>query len=232
MKKIINYSVKPESKIQNEIIEYLELRKWYVRILHGNAHQSGMPDLFICRRSMGWRFVEVKQPKAYIFTENQAIDFPKFQKEGVGIWVLTAATDHEYMKLSAPANWWHYFEPTKIRSPKDKKKPPDEVGPEAIIQRAIVARLELEGWFVKRVHCDVFQVGLPDLLACKRGEGFRWIEVKNPTRYKFTGAQYECFPRLMSEGVGVWILIGDSDSEINKLKGPPNWTDYLKGASL
>lgn len=226
-KRIINWAARPEAKIQKAVIDFLILRGWFVKVLHGNAYQAGMPDLFICKRSLGWRFLEIKQPDKYMFTEDQCRTFPRLAKEGVGVWIMNAATPHEYNKLFLPANWWTYFEPTKMRTAKDTRRvPPEPKGPEAEIQKAIMARLTAEGWFVQVLHGDLYQIGLPDLFACKKGEGWRFIEVKNPASYKFTPAQYECFPRLMSEGIGVWIL--GSDSEINLLGGPANWTDYLK----
>lgn len=225
--KIINYAVKPEARIQKEIIEYLELRKWFVKILHGNIHQTGMPDLFICKRSLGWRFVEVKQPEKYMFTEAQCATFPKFAEAGVGIWILTAAIEQQYNLLFKPCNWYHYFTPEHMRSAAPKRSvPPAAKGPEAEIQRSVIQALKADGWFVKVLHGDLYQHGFPDLFACKKGFGFRLIEIKNPASYRFTAAQYECFPRLMSEGVGIWILT--SDSEISKLSGPANWMEYLK----
>lgn len=227
--RIINYASRPEAKIQNAIRTHLELHKWYVKVLHGNAYQTGMPDLFVCKRSSGWRFIEVKQPEKYMFTSDQCETFPKFAQAGVGIWVMTAATPHEYSKLFLPANWHIYFTPTHMRSAKTKKAiPPKPKGPEAEIQEAVIKALEKEGWFCKVLHGDMYQNGFPDLFVCKKGSGFRFVEIKNPKSYRFTGAQYECFPRLMSEGVGIWIL--GSDFEIKKLDGPPNWMDYLKGA--
>lgn len=225
--RIINYAERPEAKIQRAIIDYLELRKWYVKILHGNIYQAGMPDLFACKRSSGWRFIECKQPVKYMFTEDQCDTFPKLASAGVNLWILTAATEHEYNKLFLPCNWYHFFTPEHMRSGKLKKKePPKATGPEAEIQESIIKALEADGWFVKVLHGDLYQHGFPDLFACKKGHGWRFVEVKNPVAYRFTAAQYECFPRLMSEGVGVWILT--SDSEINKLDSPANWTDYLK----
>ena len=106
----------------------------------------------------------------------------------------------------------------KIRSKK---------GPEAIIQKQIIAFLTLRGWFVKPTHGNMYQSGFPDLYACKRRYGTRWIEVKNPESYKFTPAQMEDFPRLTAEGVGIWILTAATELEYKKLFQPPNWWTYL-----
>ena len=229
--KIINYAARPEAKIQSEIIDGLRLNQWFVKVLHGNAYQTGMPDLFACKRSSGWRFIECKQPVKYMFTEGQCESFPKLAAAGVNIWVMTAWNPHEYNKLFLPCNWYHYFTPEHMRSGKTaKREPPKESGPEAAIQERLIRTLQEDGWYVKVLHGDLYQHGFPDLFACKKGHGWRFIEVKNPAAYRFTAAQYECFPRLMSEGVGVWILVDNTDFEIKKLDGPANWTDYLKGS--
>lgn len=100
----------PEDIIQSDLIDFLKIRDWFVQVLHGNLYQFGMPDLFIAKRGFGYRFVEVKNPVKYAFTGAQLETFPKLQAAGVGIWVLTAATEHEYKKLFLPANWYHYLD--------------------------------------------------------------------------------------------------------------------------
>ncbi len=114
----------PEAKIQTDIIRFLEDRKWYVRSTHGNVYSSGWPDLYACRRRFHCgvpaegihysneplvRWIEVKHAKKYRFTGAQLSDFPKFTSQGVGIWVLTAATEAEYAKLFRPPNWYQYL---------------------------------------------------------------------------------------------------------------------------
>jgi hypothetical protein len=100
-------------------------------------------------------------------------------------------------------------------------------GPEAIIQEALEEFLILRGWLVRSLHGNLYQFGFPDLYIAKRTFGSRWVEVKNPESYKFTNAQLELFPKLMAEGIGVWILIAATESEYNKLFSPPNWFQYL-----
>lgn len=215
----------PEAKIQEDLIKFLKVRGWFVKVLHGNAYQQGLPDLFICQRRFGYRFVECKQPEKYIFTYAQSKAFPEMTKAGVGIWILTSATEREYIKLWSAPNWWTYFDEKHIRSKETKTKPPPETGPEAEIQRRVIEALEKDGWFVKVLHGDVYQHGMPDLFACRKGDGWRFIEIKNPVNYRFTNAQYETFPRLQSEGVGIWILT--SETEIPLLGQPYNWYKFL-----
>lgn len=78
---------------------------WTVLVTHGSAYQSGFPDLYCMHPKYGSRWVEVKNPTAYQFTAAQLQTFPMFQACGVGIWVLTAATDIEIDKIFKPPNW-------------------------------------------------------------------------------------------------------------------------------
>jgi hypothetical protein len=102
-------------------------------------------------------------------------------------------------------------------------------GPEAIIQEAIVKKLRYLEWLIRETHGNMYQTGFPDIYAAHRKYGQRWIEVKDPKRKGdiFTPAQHEFFPQLHAAGVGVWILVGDSDSEIEKLFKAPNWWQFL-----
>lgn len=100
-------------------------------------------------------------------------------------------------------------------------------GPEAIIQEAIIKQLRYREWFVKVTHGNMFQAGFPDLYAAHALYGARWIEVKNPLAYSFTHQQMVDFPKFSAAGVGIWILVSDSDLEYRKLFNPPNWHTYL-----
>lgn len=99
----------PEAIIQENLVKFLMERGWFVKITTGNMYQQGFPDLYICKRRYGTRWVEVKNPKSYKFTPAQMEDFPRLAAEGVGIWILTAATEAEYAKLFKPANWWTFL---------------------------------------------------------------------------------------------------------------------------
>jgi len=100
-------------------------------------------------------------------------------------------------------------------------------GPEHKIQQKIIDKLTLGGWFVKSTHGNMYQQGFPDLYACHRSYGTRWIEVKNPLSYHFTEAQIHDFSIMSGKGVGIYVLVSDSDDEIKKLFGPSNWHMYL-----
>ena len=96
---------KPETIIQNKIMDLLKTKDWFVKHTHGNAFQAGFPDLYAAHRIYGTRWIEVKNPTGYAFTPAQLDTFPMFAAKGVGIWVLTAATELEYLKLFKPPNW-------------------------------------------------------------------------------------------------------------------------------
>lgn len=106
-------------------------------------------------------------------------------------------------------------------------KPKGGIGPEAKIQNAIVHMLRGKGWFVKETHGSMYQSGFPDVFACHSRYGQRWIEVKNPEHYVFTGAQLEDFPKLCANGSAVWVLVAATEQEYEKLFKPCNWFFYL-----
>jgi len=81
-------------------------------VMHGNAFQRGIPDLYLFRKDVGARWVDVKNPKRYSFTKPQRIKWPFWQSRGISIWILTAATQAEYDKLFAPPNWLEYWKPS------------------------------------------------------------------------------------------------------------------------
>jgi hypothetical protein len=99
---------KPESLLQKKIINFLKVRDWSVDSTHGNAYQSGFPDLFACHHQYGSRWIEVKMPVGYAFTPAQLEQFPRWSSKNVGIYILTAATQEQYELLFKPANW-HMF---------------------------------------------------------------------------------------------------------------------------
>ena len=98
----------PEAKIQDAIVKYLRNLGWYVKNTHGNMFQSGLPDLYCAHKKYGTRWIEVKNPGKYAFTAAQLENFPQMTAAGVGIWVLTAGTDAEYLKLFERPNWYQF----------------------------------------------------------------------------------------------------------------------------
>lgn len=95
---------RPEKAIQDAIIQALRARGWYVNPTHGNACQSGFPDLYCFHETKGVRWIEVKNPKAFSFTEAQKLWYPRFIKCKVSVWVLMGATDADIALLDGPPN--------------------------------------------------------------------------------------------------------------------------------
>lgn len=98
-----------ESKLQKDIITYLEVRNWMAEPTTMNQYQSGFPDVYCFHTKYGPRWVEVKKAKGYTFTKAQKFKFPKWHKVGVGIWILCDDTEEEYDKLFQPPNWLDYW---------------------------------------------------------------------------------------------------------------------------
>ena len=96
---------KLELEIQRELVEFLCARGWHVERMLGNSYQFGIPDLFCFHQKWGMRWVEVKRPQGYSFTLRQKQKFPEWEKAGVGIWILVAATQEQYDLLFKPPNW-------------------------------------------------------------------------------------------------------------------------------
>ena len=106
-------SRQPENIIQGDIIKFLKLRNWYVMNMTGNYEQMGVPDLYACHSTYGPRWIEVKRAGKYRFTKWQVPVFLELTKKGIGIWILTAATEAEYKKLFGPPNWYMFLEVMK-----------------------------------------------------------------------------------------------------------------------
>jgi hypothetical protein len=99
----------PEYRIQSDLIDYLEARGWLVERLIGNAFQVGIPDLFAHHPKWGSRWIDVKVEGKYSFTKAQKLKWPKWEKFGVGIWILTGADQDNYDKLFAFPNMRDYW---------------------------------------------------------------------------------------------------------------------------
>lgn len=96
------------------------------------------------------------------------------------------------------------------------------VGPEALIQAAIIKELKSQDWYVKVLFGNLYQSGVPDLFAANSKYGQRFIEVKNPDSFSFTPAQCAEFPKMIASGVGIWILFDSAPEELMKLFKPAN----------
>lgn len=112
MRKISGSKHRPEWRIQQALIKFLTARKWLVEHTHGNLFQQGFPDLFLHHIKWGYRWVDCKVKGKYTFTKAQKQKWPIWERHGVGIWILTDATQEEYDKLFGPPNWRDYWKPS------------------------------------------------------------------------------------------------------------------------
>lgn len=101
----------PEWYIQRDLKEFLRARQWQVEQTHGNLFQTGFPDLYVAHLKWGQRWIDCKNPAAYSFTPAQRQKWPVWDSFGIGIWILTAASQEEYDKLFGPPNWRDYWKP-------------------------------------------------------------------------------------------------------------------------
>jgi hypothetical protein len=103
---------KLELHIQRELVEFLRTRGWHVEKMLANSYQMGIPDLYCYHKKWGERWVEVKRPKDYSFTKRQRQKWPEWEKAGIPLWILTAATQEQYDLLFKPPNWREFWKPS------------------------------------------------------------------------------------------------------------------------
>jgi hypothetical protein len=103
---------RPEWHIQQALIEFLKTRDWLVEPTHGSVYQTGFPDLYLFHPKWKERWVDCKVAGRYSFTSAQRIKWPEWSGKGVGIWILTAATEDQYAKLFQPPNWLDFWKPS------------------------------------------------------------------------------------------------------------------------
>jgi hypothetical protein len=103
---------KLERYIQRELVEFLRTRGWHVERMFADAYQNGIPDLYCFHKKWGERWVEVKRPEGYSFTLRQRQRWPVWEKAGIGIWILTAATQEQYDLLFNSPNWRDFWRPS------------------------------------------------------------------------------------------------------------------------
>jgi len=102
---------KKEKKLQDGWIQFLEARHWFVEVMHASANLSGFPDLFACHEEHGIRLIEIKLPNMVgsRFTDAQMEKFPKFEKHGAPVYILTEVCHSEYEKLFLPQGNFHTY---------------------------------------------------------------------------------------------------------------------------
>jgi hypothetical protein len=103
---------KLEVHIQRKLVEFLRARGWHVERMFANSYQVGCPDLYCFHKEQGARWIEVKRPDGYSFTRAQKFKFPQWEQAGIGIWILTAASEEQYKLLFGPPNWRKFWKPS------------------------------------------------------------------------------------------------------------------------
>ena len=221
----------PEARLLDDIRKFLAVREWVTMRTHGNAHQRGFPDLLALHHVYGVKWVEVKLPTGSIFTPAQMTVFNKIMQTDHGVWVMTAATEHEYAKLHRKPNWVNHVvgQTTRHRGGDQKALLFDIAGtnPEAILQNKIMRAMRERGWHCLPTFGSTYQQGLPDFYALHPEKGAKWVEVKRREAYSFTGAQRKYFPLISQGGHGIWILT--AVDEIHLLDYAPNWWQFMYG---
>lgn len=96
----------PETKIVNKLTSRFKAAGCYVKKLHGNAFQSGLPDLLVISKQWGTIFVEVKTPRGKL-SPRQINEFAKMSRVGAKIFVINNADNWDIVKTKKP-NWAAY----------------------------------------------------------------------------------------------------------------------------
>lgn len=98
-----------ESKIRDDIKAYLKSEGWTVVVTHGNQWQAGVPDILAYSQWVGHRWIDVKRPKRNTLTKAQRALWPVWHKSGLGVWIMEAADEENFMRLLRPPNWLDYW---------------------------------------------------------------------------------------------------------------------------
>ena len=103
-------------------------------------------------------------------------------------------------------------------------------GPEYKIQQDIIKYLEDRGWLTRVVSGGLYNVGLPDIIACHKIYGIKFIEVKTPVKnVTFTKAQWHWYPKYNQNGAPVYVLTGADHENYMRLFDPSNLWLFMGG---
>lgn len=113
----------PEWHIQKDDVRFMEARGWYMKRMIGNTLQSGVPDYLAMHPRNGLRWIDYKNPDSYEFTPAQIIEWPIWERNNVGIWIKTAATQEQYDLLFTRlplGNWRDFWKPKYDYTPTEE----------------------------------------------------------------------------------------------------------------
>jgi hypothetical protein len=75
-------------------------------------YQFGIPDLWVWHPKWNFRWVDTKTPKRNSLTKRQCQKWPVWERKGIGVWIMVAATQEEYDKLMGPPNFRDFWRPS------------------------------------------------------------------------------------------------------------------------
>lgn len=98
------------------------------------------------------------------------------------------------------------------------------IGPEYYGAKRLRQYMEVQGWYIKKLHGSKFQSGLPDLICFHPVYGIRLIETKAPGM-KLRDSQRDEFLRITKAGGKIWVC--EDEKHYGRLLKEPNWVDYI-----
>ncbi len=98
-----------ECDIRDKIVQMLRDRDWVAEVTHGNQFQHGLPDILAGCPWRGHRWIDVKRPGKNSLTQSQRAKWPRWFKQGLGVWILEAADEENYARLNSPPNWQKFW---------------------------------------------------------------------------------------------------------------------------
>ena len=78
-----------------------------------------------------------------------------------------------------------------------------------------------DGWFVRKLHGNVYQSGLPDLLVRPPGGQFVLIEMKGTHKPDSSYTATELFAKLKGPQVGTILLLAKQRAKVGIILGGP-----------
>jgi hypothetical protein len=209
-----------EKSIQKRITKALTEEGWFAKWTHGNKFQSGVPDVYAYHRVYGPRWIEVKKPRGSRLEDTQIEVFTAWEVRRIGVWILT---DADLPLLLGPPNWREFDTGRPLKSKRIERRASS--GPERELQERIKEKLRADEWHCVDLHGNTFSHGFPDLYACHRTWGSRWIEVKIEPR--FTPSQKRVFREMTEHGVPIWVLRSDDVKVLFRRANVGEYSDAL-----
>jgi hypothetical protein len=127
---------RPEHRLQRVGCRFLKVRGGCVDSTHGSMFQSGWPDTKVKLPQFAFEhWIDWKIEGQYTFTKAQRTTWPRWDRAGIGIWILTDCglwnqhhdyakielLESEYHKLFGPPNWKDYWKDSWGKLPTETK---------------------------------------------------------------------------------------------------------------